>query len=86
MEKQQAEFADSPMLKFSTFSAGLRQWCFLKVSEPEVHRCGEFGPTRENTRLIAGAPFFIHCKGSILPFNAVFVFLWCAETEGQTYF
>ena len=42
MEKQQAEFADSPMLKFSTFSAGLRQWCFLKVSKPEVHRCGEF--------------------------------------------
>ena len=24
-------------------SAGLRQGCFLKVSEPEVHRCGEFG-------------------------------------------
>ena len=43
MEKQQAEFADSPMLKFSTYSAGLRQGCFLKVSEPEVHRCGEFG-------------------------------------------
>ena len=45
MEKQQAEFADSPMLKFSTYSAGLRQWCILKVSEPEVHRCGEFGAT-----------------------------------------
>ena len=30
------------MLKFSTYSAGLRQWCILKVSEPEVHRCGEF--------------------------------------------
>ena len=30
------------MLKFSTFPAGLRQWCFLKVSEPEVHRCGDF--------------------------------------------
>ena len=43
MEKQQTEFADSPMLKFSTFSAVLRQWCFRKVSEPEVHRCGEFG-------------------------------------------
>ena len=43
MEKQQAEFADSPMLKFSTYSAGLRQGCILKVSEPEVHRCGEFG-------------------------------------------
>ena len=42
MEKQQAEVADSPMLKFSTYSAGLRQGCFLKVSEPEVHRCGEF--------------------------------------------
>ena len=42
MEKQQAEFADNPMLKFSTYSAGLRQGCFLKVSEPEVHRCGEF--------------------------------------------
>ena len=42
MEKEQAEFADSPMLKFSTYSAGLRQRCFLKVSEPEVHRCGEF--------------------------------------------
>ena len=41
MEKEQAEFADSPMLKFSTYSAGLRQGCFLKVSEPEVHRCGE---------------------------------------------
>ena len=45
MEKQQAEFADSPMLKFSTYSAGLRQRCFLKVSEPEVHRCGEFDIT-----------------------------------------
>ena len=30
------------MLKFSTYSAGLRQWCILKVSEPEVHHCGEF--------------------------------------------
>ena len=31
------------MLTFATFSAGLRQWCFLKVSEPEVHHCGVFG-------------------------------------------
>ena len=46
MEKQQAEFADSPMLKFSTYLAGLRQWCILKVSEPEVHCCGEFAKTQ----------------------------------------
>ena len=50
MEKKQTEFADSQMLKFSTFEGGLWQWYFLKVSEPEVHRCGEFvaeyGPGR----------------------------------------
>ena len=57
MEKQQAEFADSPMLKFSTYSAGLRQGCILKVSEPEVHRCGEFGlsmDTSSRRRIIVG--------------------------------
>ena len=56
MEKQQAEFADSPMLKFSTYSAGLRQRCFLKVSEPEVHRCGEFDVKHVNAR---AGPFLI---------------------------
>ena len=37
------------MLKFSTYSAGLRQWCILKVSEPEVHRCGEFDSAFDQT-------------------------------------
>ena len=35
------------MLKFATFSAGLRQWCILKASEVEVRRCGKFDDKRK---------------------------------------
>ena len=69
MEKQQAEFADSPMLKFSTYSAGLRQRCFLKVSEPEVHRCGEFGG-KGNASIFIAPPSNTKCRTPGLHYSA----------------
>ena len=82
MEKQQAEFADSPMLKFSTYSAGLRQWCFLKVSEPEVRRCGEFEEVTDVG--FASGRYNIHTQRvMILPSDVCFG-QFCSSTVSQT--